>query len=275
MTPGKPIRILVAEDDKKTAALYERYLSKEVFTSEIVTNGRAAMDAYDREKPDILLLDLILPKPSGMEVLRHVREKRGDRTTTIVVATARHDETLKQSCERLDVQGYLVKPFDLKALNGTILKFHKYQGVHLDLDYDTPKPEKIRLLIAEDDKKQAAVYDRFLPSKVFSLKIEGNGLAALDVYREWKPDMIILDLTLPGLSGLGFLEEVREKAGDFYTTVIVATGERKVEAVKQCAGHDIQGYLVKPVDAKSLARMFLETRKKHQGELKRKGWLPE
>ncbi len=272
MSTAKKLRILVVEDDRKTVVLYRRYLSEDVFIIEYAADGEAAIAAYDRQKPDIVMLDLSLPGPGGMEILRHIRKKHSDLATTVIVATARHRDDLRRECEDLIVQGYLIKPFDLKTINNAILELHGYKGMELDLDYDQKESERLRLLIAEDDKKLAVIYNKFLPKEIFKVRIEEDGRAALAAYRSWKPDIVILDLLMPNMSGMEFLEEIREKEGDFYLTIIVASGERKAEAVKQCAKFDIQGYLLKPLDVQALAQTILAHHKRHQADLYKKGW---
>ncbi len=272
MTAAKKIRLLVVEDDRKTVVLYRRYLSEDVFDIDYANGGETAIAAYEREKPDIVMLDLSLPGPDGVEVLRHIRQTRSDLATTVIVATAMHRDELRKQCEEHIVQGYLIKPFDLKTINNVILELHGYKGMELDLDYDQKDAERLRLLIAEDDKKLAAIYNKFLPKDVFKVRIEQDGREALTAYHSWKPDIVILDLLMPNMSGLEFLEEIREQAGDFYLTIIVASGERKAEVVKQCAKFDIQGYLLKPLDVQSLAQTILTHHKRHQLDLAKKGW---
>lgn len=80
------IRILYAEDDADGAKLTKMILEKENFEVEIVLNGAKAWDAYKKQKPDILLVDLDMPKIDGLELTRMIREN--DRQTHIIVYTS-------------------------------------------------------------------------------------------------------------------------------------------------------------------------------------------
>ena len=87
------IRILYAEDDADGAKLTKMILEKENFEVEIAPNGAKAWDAYKKQKPDILLVDLDMPKIDGLELTRMIREN--DRQTHIIVYTA-HGEPSKE-----------------------------------------------------------------------------------------------------------------------------------------------------------------------------------
>ena len=83
------IRILYAEDDADGAKLTKMILEKENFEVEIAPNGAKAWDAYKKQKPDILLVDLDMPKIDGLELTRMIREN--DRQTHIIVYTSHGD----------------------------------------------------------------------------------------------------------------------------------------------------------------------------------------
>lgn len=87
------IRILYAEDDADGAKLTKMILEKENFEVEIAPNGAKAWDAYKKQKPDILLVDLDMPKIDGLELTRMIREN--DRQTHIIVYTS-HGEPSKE-----------------------------------------------------------------------------------------------------------------------------------------------------------------------------------
>ena len=87
------IRILYAEDYADGAKLTKMILEKENFEVEIAPNGAKAWDAYKKQKPDILLVDLDMPKIDGLELTRMIREN--DRQTHIIVYTS-HGEPAKE-----------------------------------------------------------------------------------------------------------------------------------------------------------------------------------
>ena len=80
------MRILYAEDNKVDSELTKMILEEHEFIVDIAVNGEEAWDAYNRQKPDILLLDLYMPLKDGIEVIRLIRKK--DPLTCIIIYTS-------------------------------------------------------------------------------------------------------------------------------------------------------------------------------------------
>src|SRR3954454_13273697 len=72
-SPDMPARILVAEDDRKQAELIRRYLEREGHLTVVVHDGRAAIDEARQRSPDLLVLDVMMPKVDGLDVCRVLR----------------------------------------------------------------------------------------------------------------------------------------------------------------------------------------------------------
>ena len=118
--------------------------------------------------------------------------------------------------------------------------------------------QKIKLLIVEDHKVTQKLLDRSLHNDIFEKKIAENGQYALDVYREWIPDVILLDLMLPVISGYNILKEIRTKDKDRYTAIIIVSSSMVKEDIMACAKLGIEGYFVKPVNFKEISHKVLE-----------------
>ena len=105
--------ILVVEDEPKIAALARDYLEHAGFAVAIATDGRAALDALARSKPDLVVLDLGLPGLDGLDVTREIRRAS---MLPIVMLTARDDELDKLLGLELGADDYLTKPFSPREL---------------------------------------------------------------------------------------------------------------------------------------------------------------
>jgi two-component system alkaline phosphatase synthesis response regulator PhoP len=106
--------ILVVEDDASIATGLALNLRLEGYTSSVVADGDKVEEAVGAERPDLILLDLSLPRTDGLEVLGHLR-KNGDRTP-IIVLSAREGEHDKVAALRLGADDYVTKPFALAEL---------------------------------------------------------------------------------------------------------------------------------------------------------------
>lgn len=106
-------RILVVEDDREIAALVRDYLVKAGFIVELAYSGLQALDAYQRNKPALLILDLMLPEIDGLDIARRVRK---DSEIPIIILTARSSEADRVSGLELGADDYIAKPFSPREL---------------------------------------------------------------------------------------------------------------------------------------------------------------
>ena len=124
-------RILVVEDEPKLRRVLVDFLETEGYEVVVATDGEAALDLACQRKPDVIILDVMLPKVNGFDVCRSLRE-RGSRTPILLI-TAKGEETDKVLGLELGADDYITKPCGLKELNAR---------VRARLRTATPRPER-------------------------------------------------------------------------------------------------------------------------------------
>ena len=120
-------KILIVDDDNNIAELIALYLTKECFETKIVNDGEEALREFASFRPDLIILDLMLPEVDGFEICRQVREAKN---TPIIMVSAKKDDIDKIRGLGLGADDYMVKPFLPKELSlriGIILR-HYYKG---------------------------------------------------------------------------------------------------------------------------------------------------
>jgi DNA-binding response OmpR family regulator len=105
--------VLIADDEKNIVQLARMYLQAEGFTVEAASNGRETLDKVRQVKPDLLVLDLMMPEVDGWEVCRRLR-KESD--LPIIMLTARGDDVDKIVGLELGADDYMTKPFNAREL---------------------------------------------------------------------------------------------------------------------------------------------------------------
>ena len=110
----RPFRILVVEDEDTLAAGLEYALRREGYDVVVARDGQAALECVRRDTPDLVLLDVMLPRRSGFEVLAELR--RGGLGLTVVLLTAKDQELDKVHGFDLGADDYVTKPFGLAEL---------------------------------------------------------------------------------------------------------------------------------------------------------------
>ncbi len=103
-------QILVVDDEPTIAEVLCRYLERAGYETHVAADGHAAVAAVVRHRPDLIVLDLMLPGLDGLEVMRRVRERERD-GTAIILLTARGEESDRIVGLRLGADDYVVKPF--------------------------------------------------------------------------------------------------------------------------------------------------------------------
>jgi DNA-binding response OmpR family regulator len=118
--------VLVAEDEPKQAELIGRFLARENHTFQLVGDGRTALDAIRARRPDLLVLDLMLPGVDGWDVCRVLRAEDAD--LPVLVISARADADDKLLGFDLGADDYLAKPYDPRELMARVRALLRRSG---------------------------------------------------------------------------------------------------------------------------------------------------
>src|SRR5512139_2171785 len=151
-------RILVVDDDRQIVRLVQSYLQQSGFTVLTAYDGEEALHALRREKPDLAVLDLMLPKRDGLEITRIVRSDEALAALPILMLTARVDDVDKLIGLELGADDYLTKPFNPQEVVARVKAILRRSGGPL-------KPSaivQIRGLRLDLERHAAAIDDRSL-----------------------------------------------------------------------------------------------------------------
>ena len=109
----KPEKIMVIDDEEHIIELVELYLGKEGYGVVCAQDGDSAIEKFSKEKPDLLVLDIMLPDRDGLDVLREIRKSS---QVPVIMLTARESEVDKVVGLELGADDYLTKPFSPREL---------------------------------------------------------------------------------------------------------------------------------------------------------------
>ena len=123
---AEKLKILIAEDEEVTRHLFQiAFRDEQRFESRQVTNGEEALVAFKSWQPDIVLMDIMMPQMNGFETLQTIRQTLNDTTTTVIMVSAVTDKQDIVACAKLGIQGYVLKPFQVKTLAETVVGYHR------------------------------------------------------------------------------------------------------------------------------------------------------
>jgi DNA-binding response OmpR family regulator len=205
-------KILIVEDDTLLGEVLVKKLEAEGYATVLVQDGAKSIEKMREEKPDLVLLDILLPHKNGYEILE---EKKNDPALvaipTIIISNSGQAVEIERALD-LGVKDYLVKvEFDP---NEVIEKVHQQLGSGTsmqDLDISPTGdsvgrlPKGTKVVVVEDDRLLSDLLARRL-SEAGCLPFHSlDGSGALKLIREHKPDIVVLDILLPGIDGFEVL----------------------------------------------------------------------
>lgn len=126
MSARRQDHVLIVEDEPRLASVLGDYLAAAGYTHRWIADGAEAIDAFRREQPDLVLLDLMLPGLDGIEICRALRR---DSQTPIVMVTARVEEVDRLLGLEIGADDYICKPFsprEVIARIGAVLRRHRH-----------------------------------------------------------------------------------------------------------------------------------------------------
>jgi DNA-binding NtrC family response regulator len=111
-------KVLVVDDEESPKMVLRLELLDAGFSVQVASDGDEAIAAIEKEKFDLVLLDIKMPRVNGFEVLKFIKEKYGD--TRVIMMTSFADLKSATESERLGAEGFLIKPYELSVLMKTI-----------------------------------------------------------------------------------------------------------------------------------------------------------
>lgn len=110
---GQLGKILIVDDDANICQVIDMYLKSSNYDTKIINNGKQFIEGYQSYKPDLVLLDVMLPGMDGIDILKWIRR---DNDTPVIMLTARGETFDKVLALELGADDYVVKPFEPKEL---------------------------------------------------------------------------------------------------------------------------------------------------------------
>jgi DNA-binding response OmpR family regulator len=147
MAAGK---IMVVDDDQNICELLRLYLEKEGFETVLANSGRSALELFEKENPDLILLDIMLPELDGWQVCREIRKKS---QCPIIMLTAKGEVFDKVLGLELGADDYVVKPFEAKEVVARIKAVLRRLGKNGDEPVKEVKFDKLSINLTNYELK--------------------------------------------------------------------------------------------------------------------------
>jgi len=243
-TTGGPHHILVVDDEPNIAELISHQLRQVGYDISTATSGPEAIQLAQKNHPDLIILDVLMPEMDGFEVLSELKRHTETAFTPVIVLSVLRDGEEKGFA--LGAADYLTKPIDETALRSAV------QRLLAHINGGEPK----QILVVDDDRDITGWLVRSLSSSGFSTRAAYNGDEALQMIRESPPHLILLDLKMPGTDGY---EVIRQLKGDATTRnipiIVITASDLEGERTRiRVLGMGAQQLLSKPFSSDVLIK---------------------
>ncbi|MFN8598355.1 MAG: GAF domain-containing protein, partial [Anaerolineae bacterium] len=209
------LHILVIEDDRDIAELISHSLTGSGYSVSVANRAKDAIERARERRPDLITLDIYLPDADGFEVLQHLKTDRATADIPVVIVSVMPDQ---REGLRLGAVDYLTKPIDTTRLVSSVNRVLHGPG---------------KVLVVDDDRDTRDLLQAALETRGFVVVLTSSGKRATMLARVEEPDLILLDLKLPGMDGYEVLQRLKSSPDTADIPVMVITGSLTDEEVKQ------------------------------------------
>ena len=236
-------KILVVEDDRDLALLLRHQLESEGYQVILAGGGEDALWLAREEQPQLITLDIMLPDVDGFVVLEQLKDHPVTAPIPVVITSVLAESDQGYALGAVD---YVVKPFSEDRLLETV------RNALAPLAGGEPH----KLLVVDDDPDILTLMEEALTFHGYHVSTASGGQEALDQVQASQPDLILLDLRMPGVDGYEVIRRLKSEEATRPIPVIVITAspvDKQRDKVR-VLGMGAAQYITKPLSIESLIR---------------------
>lgn len=252
--------ILVVDDERLMCDLLGSVLGRHGHEVLTALNGRDGLELFKTHRPRFTLLDLRMPEMNGIEVLKQIRAI--DPQAAVMILTAWGSDALEQQARQLGVVDFLSKRLSLEVLVEAMERtLQQSAQAASPAQAAAPAGAPQAALAAADDGEFILVVDdepqirdllkRFLSLRGYKVRVAADGQQALTMVEQEAPQLIVLDVYMPGINGIEVLRRLRGRK--FTGGVILLTGSQDDKLLQEALDLGSVDVMGKPVDLERLA----------------------
>ena len=243
--------VLVVDDEPNVVAMISEYLIGEGYNTITATSGKKALELAETHRPFAITLDVIMPEMDGWEVLQDLKKNPVTADIPVIIVSVSDD---RETGFALGAVGCITKPFTREAL---IIEINKI---------GRPRPHSI--MVVDDNEIDLREMARVIEEEGIKAVLADSGSNCMEMLKEDLPDILVLDLMMPGMDGFELLDRVRmdPKTGNL-PVIIVTAKDLTIEDRKRLEG-SVSSILAKSdTTSKALLEEIKEILTKIEGHL--------
>jgi signal transduction histidine kinase/DNA-binding response OmpR family regulator len=269
--PITGVRVLVVDDNAVNRRILREQLSvwgAEVITAPSGAEGLSVLDGMGTRAPDLIITDYQMPEMTG-EVFAAAVQRRAAAASTPIIMLSSVSEAPAATAGGARFASWLVKPvrtaFLIEALRSALQNTAEkgasealaaaQAACEVTAAKSGPVEGALDLLVAEDNVVNQLVLTNMIADQGHQITIAGNGRLAVERFKERRPDLIVMDISMPEMDGLEATRAIREHEaanGLPPVPIIAATAHVMQDDKERCRAAGMTDYLSKPIKREAL-----------------------
>lgn len=255
-----PKKILIIEDEESLSEMYKMKLEQGGYLVFTANQGQIGIELAKTQKPDLILLDLVMPQMDGYQVLKKLRSMKETKSLKVyILSNLSQDKEIDNGFAR-GADGYLVKAnltpsqlFDrvTKIFSGEKVGLKKStvkKQIELSKaakDQASPSMKKGKILLIEDEEVIIEMYKLRLEKEGYEVQVARNGAWGLKVACQESFDLIIMDMVMPAMNGYEMLEKIKKNKACKNIPVIVLSNSAQDNEINKAKELGATSYFLK------------------------------
>lgn len=237
-------KILIVDDDKDLLYGMNIWLKSQGYKVVFATDTVSAVLMVQSEKPDVIILDISLPGGGGYHVMKSLRSAMPNAYIPIIIITAGDAAIHQERALKAGAEAFFQKPVDNQQLLAAIKKAMDKTCYEKNVE-DTHKK---KILIIDDDKDFLYGLQVRLKSHGFNVQLAMDSVSSISIALKIKPDLIILDISLPGGDGYQAMNRLRSLMPLAHIPIIMITAGNASIHQDRALKAGAEAFFQKPVD---------------------------
>jgi PAS domain S-box-containing protein len=280
-------RILLVEDNDMNRDMLSRRLSRKGYSVAVAVDGAQGIEMAVRTHPDLILMDMSLPGIDGWEAVRQIKANDDACGIPIIALTAHAMSNDRSRAIRAGCDEYDTKPIEFSRLLLKMEALLRRPSSESDDLRTSPTPDPqphplpagpktspapvtcatLPLLVVDDNESNRDVLSRRLKRAGYRVETAESAAEALAILERTPVDLLLLDIMMPGISGIEFLRMLRKTHSTSELPIIMVSALSETKDVVEALNLGANDYVTKPVDMDvALARIDTQLRRKRSEE---------
>lgn len=237
--------VLAVDDEAENLHLLEQVL-KESYRLAFAKDGNQAIRAIKKVRPNLVLLDIMMPGMDGFAVLEHIKSDEAVCDTPVIFITSLSEEGDKDKGLSAGAVDYITKPFKREDVLARVKNHLTGKGI----EETSVKKESLNILLVEDNEINCYLAAESLKKYAHEVTMAGDGKECLAMLDKSDYDVVLMDVMMPEMDGFEATRSIREReekeGGHIPIIALTAGAAREDEA--RCMEAGMDDYLTKPIN---------------------------